>query len=97
MAVEIDQLRGSIAESTFSQGESEETVEVWSDGIEKKLNMTDAIVEKLSECLDAIVKEKLDLEREEAHGKDLAYEKQLLDQKLEAALKQMNWKRKGQL
>ena len=75
-------------ESKFSEGESEETVEVWSDGIEKELNMTGAIVEKLSECLDAILKEKHDLEREEPHGKDLAYEKQLLDQKLEAALKQ---------
>ena len=88
LAGEIDQLRGSIVESKFSQGESEETVEVWSDGIEKELNMTDAIVEKLSKCLDAIVKEKHDFEREEPHGKDLAYEKQLLDQKLEAALKQ---------
>ena len=76
-------MRGSIAES-----KSEKTVDVWSDGIENELNMADAIVEKLSECLDAIVKEKQDSEREEAHGKDLAYEKQLLDQKLEVALKQ---------
>ena len=54
LAGEIVQLRGSIADSKFSQGESEETVEVWSDGIEKDLNMTDAIVEKLSECLDTL-------------------------------------------
>lgn len=80
LAGEIDQLGESIAESKFSQGESEETVDVWSDGIEKEFNMTNAIVEKLYECLDAIVKEKHDLELEEAHWKDLAYEKQLLDQ-----------------
>ena len=95
LAGEIDQLRGSIQEIKFSQGDSEEAVEAWSEQIEKELSATDAIVDKLSECLEEIAKKQQDHKREEEHGKDLAYDKQLLDQKLQAALKQKELEEKG--
>ena len=95
LAGEIDQLRGSIQEIKFAQGESEEAVEAWSEQIENELSATDEIVDKLSECLDEIAKKQQDHKREEELGKELAYDKQLLDQKLQAALKQKELEEKG--
>lgn len=46
LAGEIDQLRGSIQESKFSQGESEEQVETWSEEIENDLCLADDCADK---------------------------------------------------
>ena len=58
-----------------SQGDSEEAVEAWSEQIENELSATDAIVDKLSECLEEIAKKQQDHKREEELGKELAYDK----------------------
>ena len=88
LAVEIDQLRGSIQESKFSQGESEEQVEIWSQEIENDLRLADDYANKLQKGYDQIVKEEREHDREEMREKDLEHEKQILNQKLQAALKQ---------
>ena len=88
LAREIDQLRGSIQETKFSQGESEEQVETWSEEKEKDLRLADDCANKLQKSYDQIIKEERDHGREEMHEKDLEHEKQLLNQKLRAALKQ---------
>ena len=90
LAREIDQLRGSIQETKFSQGESEEQVETGSEEIEQDLRLADDGANKLQMCYDQIVKEEsdLDLDRDEMREKDLEHEKQLLDQKFQASLKQ---------
>ena len=88
MAGEIHLLRGSIQESKFFQGDSEEQVEKWSEEIEKDLCLADEHAGKLADCLDQFVKEERDHDLEETHKRDLACERQLLDQKLRAALKQ---------
>ena len=88
LAREIDQLRGSIRETKFSQGESEEQVQTWSEDIEQDLCLADDCASKLQKSYDQIVKEERDHDREEMREKDLEHEKQLLNQKLQAALKQ---------
>ena len=88
LAGEIDQLRGSIQESKFSQGESEEQVEIWSEEIENDLRLADDYANKLQKGYDQIVKEEREHDREEMREKDLEHEKQILNQKLQAALKQ---------
>ena len=85
---EIDQLRGSIPESKFAQGESEEQVETWSEEIENDLRLADDCVNKLQKGHDQIVKEEREHDREEMREKDLEHEKQILDQNFQAALKQ---------
>ena len=50
--------------------------------------MADDCANKLQKSYDQIVKEERDHDREEMHEKGLEHEKQLLNQKLQAALKQ---------
>lgn len=52
------------------------------------MRLADDCANKLQKGYDQIVKEERDHDREERHGKDLEHEKQLLNQKLQAALKQ---------
>ena len=47
LARELDQLRGSIQETKFSQGESEEQAETWSEEIEQDLRLADDCANKL--------------------------------------------------
>ena len=88
LAGEIDELRGSIQEAKFIQGETEEDVESWSEDVETQLSRADESVVKLRACVKEIDTETSDHEREHRHGKAMELEKQLLDQKLEAAIKQ---------
>ena len=88
LAGEIDQLRGLIQETKFSQGESEEQVETWSEEIEQDLRLADDCANKLQKSYDQIVKEERDHDQEDMRERDLEHEKQLLNQKLQAALKQ---------
>ena len=88
LAGEIDELRGSIQEAKFIQGETEEGVESWSEDVEIHLSRADESVAKLGACVKEIDTETSDHEREHRHGKAMELEKQLLDQKLEAAIKQ---------
>ena len=92
LAGELDQLRGSIQESKFSQGESKEQVEIWSEEIENGLRLADDYANKLQKGYDQIVKEEREHDREEMREKDLEHEKQILNQKLQAALKQKKQK-----
>ena len=81
-------VRGSIQETKFSQGESEEQVDTWSEEIELNLRLADDCANKLQKSYDQIVKEEKEHDREEMREKDLEQEKQHLNQKLQAALKQ---------
>ena len=47
LAGEIDELRGSIQEAKFIQGETEEDVESWSEDVETQLSRADESVVKL--------------------------------------------------
>ena len=55
---------------------------------QKDLRLVDDCANKLQKSYDQIVKEERDHDREEIREKDLEHEKQLLDQKLQAARKQ---------
>jgi len=88
LAGEIDQLRGSVQESKFSQGESEEQVETWSEEIENDLRLADDCANKLQKGYHQTVKEEREHNRQEVCEKDLKHEKQILNEKLQAALKQ---------
>ena len=48
---EIDQLRGSIQKTKFSQGESEEQAETWSEEVEQDLRLADDCANKLQKEL----------------------------------------------
>ena len=85
---EIDCLRGAIQEGKFVAGESEEDVESWSVDIGTNLLAADEHVGRLTKCLKAIEIETRELERDQNHAKEMALEKQLLDQKMAAAVKQ---------
>ena len=74
----------SIQESKFTQGEAEETIEEWSDGIEQEISNADRICEQLSKRLEEMKSE----EQAKHHQDAMELEKQLLDQKLEAIIKQ---------
>lgn len=52
------------------------------------MRLADDCANKLQKSYDQIVKEERDHDREEMHEKGLEHEKQLLNQKLQAALKQ---------
>ncbi|KAL9961157.1 hypothetical protein ACROYT_G030050 [Oculina patagonica] len=56
--------------------------------IEKDLRLADDYANKLQKGYDQIVKEERDHDREEMREKDLEHEKQILNEKLQAALKQ---------
>ena len=80
----IDQLRGSIQELKFAQGETEENIEEWSDQIELEITNADRSCERLSKRL-----EEMKFEEDARHHENaMLLEKQILAQKLEAVLKQ---------
>ena len=95
LAGEINCLRASIQEAKFAAGESEENVESWSEGMESDLSIADESVAKLSKCLNEIETEVRDLERNQSHANVMELEKQLLEQKMEAAIKQKELTKKS--
>ena len=88
LAEAIDELRGSIQETKFAQGETEESIEEWSAEIDAKLSVADENCRELSECLKEMETRAQEAEQAKNHEKSMELEKQLLEQKLEAALKQ---------
>ena len=63
-------------------------MELWSEEIESHLSEADENAAKLFKCLNKMETEVRDLERNQSHAKAMEMEKQLLQQKMEAAIQQ---------
>lgn len=72
-------------------------MELWSEEIESHLSVVDEKMAKLSNCLNEIETEVRDLERNQSHAKAMEMEKQLLEQKMEAAIKRKKLTKKSSL
>ena len=88
LAGEIDLLKGSIQESKFVLGDSEEDIAEWSEGIDAELLLADESCSEFSKCLKGMETRTREAEQSKNHEETMELEKQLLEQKLEAALKQ---------
>ena len=84
----IEDLRSSIEELKFSAGESEETVTTWSQEIAQQLSYADKACAELSKCAKVIDDEFKAAEEAKRQETVIGFEKQLIQQKLEAELKQ---------
>ena len=84
-------------ETKFAQGETEETIEEWSEESEEQLSLADESCGELAKCLKDIDTEAREFEREQNHEKAMELEKQLLDQKFEAVLKKKELAEKSPL
>ena len=83
----INILKGSIEEAKFGQGEDEDDIGQWSQDIEAQVAAADQHCEKLSQFIKEIDTKEKNLELAKNHDQAMIFEKQLLDQKLEAAYK----------
>jgi hypothetical protein len=83
----INILKGSIEEAKFGQGENEDDIGQWSQDIEAQVAAADQHCEKLSQFIKEIDTKEKNLELAKNHDQAMIFEKQLLDQKLEAAYK----------
>ena len=83
----INNLKGLIEEAKFGHGESDSDIENWSQTIDAQVAVVDQSCEKLSNFVKRIDEKNKELELAKVHDKTLLFEKQLIDQKLEAAVK----------
>ena len=81
----INNFKWSIEEAKFGQGESESDVEQWSTDTDAQVAIADRCCEKLHEFVKEIKAKELELTK--THDQAMMLEKQLLEQKLEAAAK----------
>ena len=83
----INCLKGSIEEAKFGQSESESDVEQWSQDIDARVATADQCCEKLYNFVKEIETKAKELELAKTHDQVMMFEKQILEQKLEAAVK----------
>ncbi|CAB3988632.1 Hypothetical predicted protein [Paramuricea clavata] len=84
----VKDLRSSIEELKFSAGESEETVTTWSREIAQELSCADKSCAELSKCAKVIDDGFKAAEEAKQQETVIGFEKQFIQQKLEAELKQ---------
>ena len=84
----ISILKGSIEEAKFAQSESDESIEQWSTEIENQIALADKCTQKLADFVKTIDQRAKEVELKHTQEQTMQFEKQLLEQKLEAALKE---------
>ncbi len=84
----ISVLKGSIEEAKFAQSESDETIGQWSTEIDNQIALADKCTQELGNFVQAIDQKAREVELKHTQEQTMQFEKQLLEQKLEAALKE---------
>ena len=84
----ISILKGSIEEAKFAQSESDESIEQWSTEIENNIALADKCTQKLADFVKTIDQRAKEVELKHTQEQTMQFEKQLLEQKLETALKE---------
>lgn len=83
VAKAVNSLKESIEEKKFAKGESEEDIAKWAEEYENELAEADDNVRRLAQQIKEIDRREQDEKAVEEHKKNLAFERELLEQKAE--------------